>query len=187
MILDDLEPFKEATPPSAIMDSGLIWIYLLVSVLLLAVILAAFIRIILQTATRHHMEVIMAPFERASLQLKKLHDKAPGTRTAAIESSLIFRELLKEETGDPSLFETHEEFAVRPDALNSLPVSMREETRHYLHKLARLKYVPGDSKEEALPLVEDAQKLVQKLMIKVKEEETHRKHSSRNPKRPGRR
>lgn len=177
MNFDDIQPLEEATSPEAIMSYRVIAFYIAGAVLAFILLLVAAIRIFIITGQKRQLETLLAPFHKALTQLNGLKKQSLDTKTAALESSLIFRELLQEETGDKALFETHEEFSLRPDALASLPLSAREETRHYLQKLARLKYIPNYSQEDAANLVDEAINLVNSLAERIKEENLRKKHS----------
>ena len=59
---------------------------------------------------------------------------------AVIGSSTALRAYLADAAGDPSLFETHEEFTARPEALETLPAEMRPKVSSYLTSLSQLKY-----------------------------------------------
>lgn len=63
-------------------------------------------------------------------------------RDAAVRSSLILRKYLAAAAGDPALFETHEEFVSRHDALQALKADARAATETGFTRLAALKYAP---------------------------------------------
>ncbi|QTN34129.1 hypothetical protein HZ994_17995 [Akkermansiaceae bacterium] len=75
-----------------------------------------------------------------------------GVRDAAIRVSVILRRYLARSLGEPSLYETHEEFISRHDALNSLPGDVRDEAAQFFGRLAALKYapVPPDAEPAAI-------------------------------------
>ncbi|MEP4079474.1 hypothetical protein [Haloferula sp.] len=94
------------------------------------------------------------------------HLKQAGDRTviqeAATACSAAIRHYLATVTGDRSLFETHEEFLARHEALNGYPVEVRNEVSNGFSKLAQLKYgksPSGDSTEVA----NDGRNLLQQL------------------------
>lgn len=63
-----------------------------------------------------------------------------GARAVAIACSTAIRRYLSTVCGDPSLFETHEEFLSRHEALKGFPGSIRERTGSVFAHLAALKY-----------------------------------------------
>ena len=59
---------------------------------------------------------------------------------AALGASLILRRYLTGSTGDPTLYETREEFLARPAALDRVPEILRSRVTTLLDDLSRLKY-----------------------------------------------
>ena len=70
--------------------------------------------------------------------------KPAGTdaRTEAQRISVIIRRYLARSMGEPALFETHEEFVSRHEALSGLPEDVRESVGAFFANLAALKYAP---------------------------------------------
>jgi len=66
-------------------------------------------------------------------------------RCTAIEVSVILRRYLARTMSEPSLFETHEEFVSRHDALAGFSAELREEIATHFSALAQIKYAPQDS------------------------------------------
>ncbi len=73
--------------------------------------------------------------------------KATAAPAAAVQASLILRRYLAAAAGDPSLYETHEEFITRADALEALTPAAREACRRGFASLAALKYMPADGED----------------------------------------
>lgn len=74
-------------------------------------------------------------------------------RDSAVRISVILRAYLAESLGEPALFETHEEFIGRHDALASLPEEKKVAVSDFFTELAAMKYgpeKPGDEAGEAL-------------------------------------
>lgn len=74
-------------------------------------------------------------------------------RNAAVLASLILRKYLSIAAGDPALFETHEEFVARHDALSALTAEARAATAEGFGRLAALKYapeIPAAAEEEVI-------------------------------------
>ncbi|GAA5484610.1 hypothetical protein [Haloferula sargassicola] len=76
-------------------------------------------------------------YRRAVARLKALPD---DFHDAVLEASSALRAYLAEASGDPSLFETQEEFIAREEALRELPTELRPKVASYLTELSTLKY-----------------------------------------------
>jgi hypothetical protein len=87
----------------------------------------------------------------------------PTARDAAVEASLILRRYLSLAAGDPALFETHEEFVSRHDALSCLSQQAREACARGFSRLATLKYASDPSTEEPSTVVIEARALLDTL------------------------
>ena len=124
-----------------------------------------------RAALRKQTHKKLIPFEDALKALEKLGEKNPTLRQAALELSSLFRQILALETGDPALYETHEEFSLRPDALSSLPLEFREEARHYLQRLARLKYAPETQGAAPQELIQEGRQLISHVLTALRNKE----------------
>jgi len=65
-----------------------------------------------------------------------------GLRETAVRVSGILRRYLARSMQEPALFETHEEFVSRHDALKDLPEEVRQEVAVFFARLAEVKYAP---------------------------------------------
>jgi hypothetical protein len=81
----------------------------------------------------------------------------------ATSLSLTLRRYLAIAFGDPSLFETHEEFLARHNALDSLPVETRQLLTSHFSTLCRFKYAPSDVAVDLSLLVPQATDLLNRL------------------------
>ncbi len=81
-------------------------------------------------------------FQQAMAKLVKL-DKALGKENV-ITISLVLREYLAKIMNEPALYETHEEFIGRHDAIKGLNEELKVELSEYFSKLASLKYGPDE-------------------------------------------
>jgi hypothetical protein len=81
---------------------------------------------------------------------------------AATSTSAAIRRYLAAATGDPSLFETHEEFLARHEALKGYPIEVRNEASTGFTRLARLKYGKSPDGDASL-IADEAQHLLAKL------------------------
>lgn len=94
---------------------------------------------------RRRSRTIQAPLsaeQRALEALDALQSRKLPLHDFSLELSLLLREYVTGETQDPALFETHEEFSRRFDALASVPPNFRRELNSLLSELAALKYAP---------------------------------------------
>ncbi|MEI7956200.1 MAG: hypothetical protein WCJ66_13615 [Verrucomicrobiota bacterium] len=88
---------------------------------------------------------------------------AADARAAAVQSSLILRRYLSLAAEDPALFETHEEFVARNDALLALSESARAACADGFTRLAACKYAAEVSALEPAAVVGDARGLLETL------------------------
>lgn len=84
-----------------------------------------------------------------------------GLRETAVAVSVILRRYLSRSMQEPALFETHEEFVSRHDALKDLPEDVRQSVAVFFSKLAEVKYAqdppvsePADIHSGGLQLLE---------------------------------
>jgi hypothetical protein len=88
---------------------------------------------------------------------------AANARAAAVQTSLIIRKYLARAAADPALFETHEEFIARHDALHSLTEPARAACASGFARLAALKYAPAVAAQDAAAVVAAARELLETL------------------------
>ncbi len=86
-----------------------------------------------------------------------------GVRDAAIRVSVILRRYLAKSMGEPSLFETHEEFVSRHDALKDLPEDVRDAVGRFFSRLAALKYAPVPPDEEPAGITASGLELLERI------------------------
>jgi len=111
------------------------------------------------------------PVDAVSLRLKAYQDAlralneadATDGREAATRASLILRRYLATASGDPALFETHEEFISRRDSLKHLAEEAREAARTQFDRLAALKYSKDVRSAEAAPVFDSSRDLLETL------------------------
>ncbi len=108
-----------------------------------------------------------SPEAIALAELATLEEELPalGLRDCALRVSLILRSFLAGQAQDPALYETHEEFSLRMDALAGLPGSCQRDMRDLLETLAEQKYaaVTADDSTLAPTFIERARELVQRV------------------------
>ena len=84
-------------------------------------------------------------FDDSRDALERLRSSVDGLSVAEIAtgSSLVLRQYLVLTMREPALYETHEEFLLRSDALDKLPGGARERLAPFLSELASAKYGPS--------------------------------------------
>ena len=104
-----------------------------------------------------------AAFAAAAAALTQI--TSPAVRDAAVLCSLILRQYLTSATGDPALYETHDEFTGRHDALTALTPEARAATAAEFDRWAALKYAPPDAvtATDTAELIEEARQLLTTL------------------------
>lgn len=175
MTPEDLEILQGLTSPDELTSSGPLYCYLIACGIILLGLLAASIKVIYQTTISNRLKKRLEPYDTALTRLEQLKQQAPDTKTAALKVSYIFREMLEEKVGDKALYETNEEFSQRADALTNIHLSLREETRHFLQKLARLKYVPKDTEENTESIINEAIRLINSIIQIIENEDKKKK------------
>jgi hypothetical protein len=132
--------FAEPPSPEALLPSyGLLPWWVAAEVAVIAII------VLMLMKRRKMVALDPSAARRAALQdaLTALKEtRADNAREAAVQASLILRRYLATAAGDPALFETHEEFISRHDALQALTPDARNATGTTFSKLATLKYAP---------------------------------------------
>lgn len=132
----------EPTRPEALVPDSLIepWMIITTAGLLTVVALVVAIWIFRRRKSPplDPLAVRKAAYQEAGAALEKID--ALQARDAAVQSSLILRRYLARTANDPALFETHEEFISRHDALKALNEDTRRKSETGFSRLASLKY-----------------------------------------------
>lgn len=79
---------------------------------------------------------------------------------AATECSIILRRYLSTLTGDPALYETHEEWVARHDSLEDFSDSLKQEIGKRFSQLAQSKYAPEELGEAPESMIENSRQLI---------------------------
>ena len=102
-----------------------------------------------------------AAYQDAAAALEKINSLQ--ARDAAVQSSLILRKYLSLAANDPALFETHEEFISRHDALQALTHDARNAAETGFARLASLKYAAEIPDLSPLDVVTESRALLETL------------------------
>lgn len=130
-----------------------------------ALLLVGVALVIVQLRRRRSPQQPPTPQEIAFRALDIMAQELPALREGSLRLSMVLRTFLTGQTQDPALFETHEEFSRRMDALSSVPTSCQYATRHLLERLAELKYA-GSSEQDPQKirvLIEEAREVINNI------------------------
>ena len=142
-----------------------LWVWIILAVVVLGLLLVLVAAIVM--ARRKRPTPSTNPDEAYIFsrgQLKKLRDALDGMPLAevATQASFALRYYLAACLEEPALYETHEEFTLRVDALEKLPAGSREHLNPLLERLAECKYGPSRQDEPvARTLVDDCLEVLQ--------------------------
>ncbi len=156
MALRDLVPAEPLLPDPSLPP----WAWVAISLAIFALIaLVVFLRRSKTVAADPRLAREEA-YRRAQQEL----EAAPGggMQEAATRVSVTLRRYLASVSGDPALFETHEEFISRHAALASYPEDLRKLTAEGFSHLARLKY-GRESSGDPVALFSAARQLLDRL------------------------
>lgn len=136
-----LELIEPGPPVALVPDAG--WELWLAAGLGLALAITAIVLIRMvrrKSSSANPAALREAAFRDALAALDAI--RAAETRDTAVQTSLILRAYLAAAAADPALYETHEEFISRHDALQSLTADARNAAETGFSRLATLKYAP---------------------------------------------
>jgi hypothetical protein len=158
----NLQLQEPVSPESLLPAMDYTFVWLIAGALVLLIVLAIFLnRKKAKTAAANPITVRKAAYEKARQSLESL--QPANARVAAVQSSLILRRYLSEAVADPSLFETHEEFISRQDALQVLRPDAREACAAGFNRLSKLKYAAEIPLGEPANIVAESRSLLETL------------------------
>lgn len=107
--------------------------------------------------------------DRARERLDHLKSEADAEepQTIATRISIIIRQYLEAAFDDPALFETNEEFSLRPHALEKLHPDSRKPVTDHLNELSQLKYVPSTHTEHISDLIDQAGHILAHIELNI--------------------
>lgn len=141
------------------------WVWIAATVVVLAGVLALLI-ILLRRPRRPTKPPLDDVYEMSRDQLDALRGELDSLPIAevATRASLAVRFYLAACLEEPALYETHEEFLLRDDALDKLPAGARGRLNPLLEHLAELKYGPsGEDPNASRALVDKSLEVLQGL------------------------
>jgi len=157
----NLQLQEPLSPESLVPAMDLTWLWIGLAVLALIIVFAVLLRKKRGAAPPDPKTARLAAYNKAIKTFENL--QAPTAREAAVQSSLILRRFLADAASDPSLFETHEEFISRQNALKALSPEARDACAQGFIQLARLKYAPRVPAEDPVTVVADSRALLETL------------------------
>lgn len=158
---------NETTPPlifhepplqEALLPASIPWLWILLAI---ALVLSATITCFVLRRSRKPIDPASArraAFEQALREIDEASSLAP--RMAAVQVSLAIRRYMTTATGDPSLFETHEEFLARHPSLTHWPTDTIDALVSTLKHLAEIKYRPLPDELDPADLVDKSRALL---------------------------
>ena len=137
LVLRDLVPAEPLLPDSSLPVWA--WLFIVSGTLLLGILIWYLIRRQKPVGIVDPQKVRDEAYRRAVAELEAA--SGGGTmQEAATRVSIALRRYLAVVSGDPALFETHEEFVSRHESLAKYPEELRQTTAEGFSHLARLKY-----------------------------------------------
>jgi heme/copper-type cytochrome/quinol oxidase subunit 2 len=133
------------------------WIAIAVFALILLILLVFFM--FRKTKVFDSTKAKREAYQEALTELEKL-DESLG-KDNVIMVSLVIRKYLAKSMNEPALYETHEEFVGRHDAIQDLDEELKVKIANYFSELAAMKYGPVE--EQVLDLTTIKQKAVNLL------------------------
>ncbi len=143
---------QEPTSPEALVPDSWVEPWMIVTLVLLSVaVIAVLIFRNKKAALPDPLAIRHAARAEAAAALAKIGEVS--AREAAVQSSLILRKYLSVAAGDPALFETHEEYLSRHEALKEFSEEARGSAGLGFSRLAAIKYSPGSPDMETSQVI----------------------------------
>jgi len=155
-IHDIADPAPFLPGPPVIWLTWWFWLVVVLTIVSLTLLIAFLCR--KKSASRHQRTLLDKARKRLA-EVKAASGKT-SPETIATNISLVLREYLEAAYDDPALFETNEEFSLRPHALQKIHPGCREPVARHLEQLSEMKYSPGAKNEQILSLVDRTDELL---------------------------
>jgi hypothetical protein len=154
----------EPTSPEALVPDSWVepWMIAL-TVCILLVIIALLLLRKKKTPKVDPQAARLAAHAEAVAALASVQCQSP--RDTAIQSSLILRKYLVAAANDPALFETHEEYVARHEALKNFSEESRKAAGIGFTRLSSLKYAADVPTADAREVIKDSQALLETLHL----------------------
>ncbi len=159
--VDNFELLEPPSPEALVPDSRVeTWMIVLAVVVVATLILLLTFRK-RKLPAESKVEVRQVAHAEAIASLDAI--TATKTREVAVQCSLIVRKYLSAATGDPALFETHEETLSRHEALKDLSHDARTAASSGFARLASLKYAADVPDVDAAEVIAESRALLETL------------------------
>jgi hypothetical protein len=154
---------QDAASPEALLPDHGLWPWWAGVVLFAAAISVIFLLVFIKrkSAAADPREVRERAFRDTLGTLSGI--KTDDPRDAAVQCSLALRKYLSDAAADPALYETHEEFIGRRDALRSLSDAARAAAESGFSRLAALKYGPRSPGTPPADIITESRALLETL------------------------
>lgn len=157
----NLQLQEPASPESLLPSHDFTPVWIALAGLVLLLVLIAVVRALRGKPAFDPATIRRAAYAAAKKQLDAIGHT--GVRETAVATSLVIRRFLADSVGDPSLFETHEEFLGRHDSLKKLTPPAREACAGFFGRVARLKYAHDIPSDDPAAVVADARSILETL------------------------
>lgn len=132
--------FHDSPLRDALLPSSIPWPWITLAAVFLLAAIATTLILVFRRKPSDPAEARRIAFEKALREIEDASSLSP--RMAAVQVSLAIRRYMTSAAGDPSLFETHEEFLTRHPSLTHWPAETIDALVSTLKHLAEIKYRP---------------------------------------------
>lgn len=157
----NLQLQEPVSPESLVPTMDYTFVWWIVAAVILLILLAFFLSRKKSTTAPNPIAARKAAYLAAKKALDSINPAR--AREAAVQTSLILRRFLADAIGDPSLFETQEEFISRQDALKVLKPDARDACAAGFTRLSKLKYAAEIPTGEPASIVAESRSLLETL------------------------
>lgn len=165
IIHDITDPGEFLPEPTPLWQTWWFMLAVGLSLLILGIILYFIFR--KQSQVRQRRSLLEKARARLDKLKAELDTEQPEPQAVAIRISLILRQYLEAAFNDPALFETNEEFTLRPHALSKLHPDSRTPITEHLTQLSQLKYAPSDDHDSISKLIDQAGEILGNIELNV--------------------
>ncbi len=153
-------PSPEALVPDSRLEA---WMVVVVVAGLLVLALVAFFILSRKNHTPVNPAIARNAARAEAAAALEAVSTAASARDAAVQCSWIIRKYLSIAAGDPALFETHEEYLSRHEALRNFTPEARSAAEKGFSRLVRLKYASSRPDVETAAVVSESRSLLETL------------------------
>lgn len=159
--VDNFELLEPPSPEALVPDSRVEPWMIILAVVVVAGLLVLLIFRKKKTPAGLQVEARQVAYAEAVAALENI--TATATREVAVQCSLIVRKYLSAAAGDPALFETHEEYVSRHEALKNFSSEARAAAGSGFTRLAAMKYAADVAEVPAGEVIGESRALLETL------------------------